>query len=218
MSPKQELYWSKLADNYHWGGRRRGNQKVWVTERAWLVFFFFPPLHLFFLQSCWISAGSSPSPGLELGAGWWLGGGHDLHVLGEDGLERLVPVDHGAKHQWLKETDACGYHHAAEQPRALVKSFLTKVLEVLLWGWIVSKLIIETHLKVLCVNLDVTNDFKVSKSLIYYPSMHYYYTIKVYICSTIQVIYMYVRVCVRAFSLPIKSHSYIHIPLYGKCF
>lgn len=47
-------------------------------------------------------------PGLEFSAGWWLGGGHDLHVLGEDGLERLVPVDHGAEHQRLKETEAGG--------------------------------------------------------------------------------------------------------------
>lgn len=89
---------------------------------------FFPPLHFFFLWSCWISGGSSPSsgcgPGLELGAGWWLGGGHDLHVLGEDGLERLVPVDHGAEHQWLKETEASGYHHAAAQAQVLAMSFL----------------------------------------------------------------------------------------------
>lgn len=38
---------------------------------------------------------------LELRAGRWFGGRHDLHVLGEDGLEGLVSVDHGAKHQRL---------------------------------------------------------------------------------------------------------------------
>lgn len=72
--------------------------------------FYSPPLHFFFFRSCSVSRGSAPSsaPGLELGAGWWLGGGHDLHVLGEDGLERLVPVDHSAKHQRLKETEARG--------------------------------------------------------------------------------------------------------------
>lgn len=43
--------------------------------------------------------------GLELGAGWWFGGCHDLHVLGKDSLERLISVDHGTEHQWLKETD-----------------------------------------------------------------------------------------------------------------
>lgn len=43
---------------------------------------------------------------LELCGGWWFGGGHDLHVLCEDGLESLVSVDHGTKHQWLEERDA----------------------------------------------------------------------------------------------------------------
>lgn len=43
--------------------------------------------------------------GLEFGAGWWFGGCHDLHVLGKDSLERLISVDHGAEHQWLKETE-----------------------------------------------------------------------------------------------------------------
>lgn len=42
---------------------------------------------------------------LELGAGRGLRGGHDLHVLCEDGLKGLVSVDHGTKHQWLQETD-----------------------------------------------------------------------------------------------------------------
>lgn len=56
-------------------------------------------------------------PGLELGAGWRLGGGHDLHVLGEDGLERLVPVDHGAEHQRLKETRGQSYG-TRKSPRA----------------------------------------------------------------------------------------------------
>lgn len=42
--------------------------------------------------------------GLKLCAGRWFGGGHNLHVLGEDGLERLVSVDHGAKHQRLQKT------------------------------------------------------------------------------------------------------------------
>lgn len=44
---------------------------------------------------------------LELGAGRRFAG-HDLHVLGEDGLESLVPVDHGTKHQWLEETEILG--------------------------------------------------------------------------------------------------------------
>lgn len=43
---------------------------------------------------------------LEFSAGWWFGGGHDLHVLSEDGLKGFVSVDHGTKHQWLGETDA----------------------------------------------------------------------------------------------------------------
>lgn len=47
---------------------------------------------------------------LELRAGWWFGGGHDLHVLGKDGLESLVSVDHGTKHQWLKETEMLGHY------------------------------------------------------------------------------------------------------------
>jgi len=46
---------------------------------------------------------------LELRAGWWFGGGHDLHVLGEDGLESLVSVDHGAKHQRLEGTGMLGH-------------------------------------------------------------------------------------------------------------
>lgn len=48
------------------------------------------------------------SGGLELRAGWRVGGGHDLHVLGEDGLERLVSVHHGTKHQWLDQTQTLG--------------------------------------------------------------------------------------------------------------
>lgn len=45
---------------------------------------------------------------LELCAGRWFGGGHDLHVLGKNGLESLVSVDHGTKHQWLKEKRTLG--------------------------------------------------------------------------------------------------------------
>ena len=48
-------------------------------------------------------------PCLELRAGRRFGGGHDLHVLGEDGLEGLVSVDHGTKHQWL-EGDRNGFN------------------------------------------------------------------------------------------------------------
>lgn len=36
--------------------------------------------------------------GLQAGGAW---DGDDLHVLRENGLERLVPVDHGTKYQWL---------------------------------------------------------------------------------------------------------------------
>lgn len=45
---------------------------------------------------------------LELCAGRWFGGGHDLHVLGKDGLEGLVSVDHGTEHQWLQDTEMLG--------------------------------------------------------------------------------------------------------------
>lgn len=45
---------------------------------------------------------------LELCAGRWFGSGQDLHVLGKDGLESLVSVDHGAKHQWLEGTEMLG--------------------------------------------------------------------------------------------------------------
>lgn len=41
---------------------------------------------------------------LKLGAGRGVGGGHDLHVLSEDCLERLVSVDHGTEHKRLEET------------------------------------------------------------------------------------------------------------------
>lgn len=48
---------------------------------------------------------------LELRAGRWFGGGHDLHVLGEDGLKGLVSVDHGTKHQWLEgNRNACNQY------------------------------------------------------------------------------------------------------------
>lgn len=40
---------------------------------------------------------------LEFCAGRWFGGGHDLHVLGEDGFKSLVSVDHGTEDQWLEE-------------------------------------------------------------------------------------------------------------------
>lgn len=81
-------------------------------------------------------------------------------------------MDHGAEHQWLKETEARGYHHAAAQAKVLAMSFLNKVLEVRLWGLFVSELIMETHLKVLCVKFCVINDFHVDKSSIYCPSIH----------------------------------------------
>lgn len=42
---------------------------------------------------------------LGLCIGRRFGGGHDLHVLGEDGLKCLVSVDHGTKHQRLEETE-----------------------------------------------------------------------------------------------------------------
>lgn len=42
---------------------------------------------------------------LELCVGRRFGGGHDLHVLGEDGFESLVSVDHGTEHQWLEEAE-----------------------------------------------------------------------------------------------------------------
>lgn len=101
--PEEETYWSKLANNHHWGGWRRG-----VREEGSHADVFFPsPLFLFLpalcLRRCRLLFGCCP--GLELGAGWWLGGGHDLHVLGKDGLERLVPVDHSAEHQRLRETE-----------------------------------------------------------------------------------------------------------------
>lgn len=84
-----------------------------------LCFFFF-----FFLFCCFffprrpVSPQTSAPRGdacwdtgcLELIAGWWFCGGHDLHVLGEDSLESLVSVDHGTKHQWLKEAEMPGHH------------------------------------------------------------------------------------------------------------
>lgn len=42
---------------------------------------------------------------LELRTGRRFASGGDLHVLGEDGLESLVSVDHGTKHQRLEETE-----------------------------------------------------------------------------------------------------------------
>lgn len=53
------------------------------------------------------SCGSIPGRGLELGGGRRFGGGHDLHVLCEDGLEGFVSVNHGAKHQRLKIPNRC---------------------------------------------------------------------------------------------------------------
>lgn len=51
------------------------------------------------------SCGSFTGCRLELGTRRWFGGGHDLHVLREDGLEGFVSVNHGAKHQRLKNTN-----------------------------------------------------------------------------------------------------------------
>lgn len=41
------------------------------------------------------------SPGRSVLAVAASGCGHDLHVLAEDGFERLVSVHHGAEHEWL---------------------------------------------------------------------------------------------------------------------
>lgn len=63
----------------------------------------------FFLNLVGSAGVSPPSPSscgcrLELGTRRWFGGGHDLHVLREDGLEGFVSVNHGTKHQRLKNT------------------------------------------------------------------------------------------------------------------
>lgn len=81
------------------------------------IFFFFVLLLFFFPQRPLSPQTSAPygdacwdTGCLELIAGRWFRGGHDLHVLGEDSLESLVSVDHGTEHQWLKEAETPGHH------------------------------------------------------------------------------------------------------------
>lgn len=82
-----------------------------ITETVGGVGFFF--LFCFETSSSQlVSQEAPPSPPwrgsilgrrLELCTRRRFGGGHDLHVLCEDGLEGFVSVNHGTKHQWLGE-------------------------------------------------------------------------------------------------------------------